>query len=95
MGEKLSGRRLIAKSSKTCGEGEYEISNSGVRDSNSGVISGLLSRVFFTCINVRRAGTGYRSVRTDNPCAAVAGKNITTRTHCNISPFLIFYYEER
>jgi len=29
MGEKSSGRRLIVRSSGTCGEGEYEISNSG------------------------------------------------------------------
>jgi len=33
MREKLSGRRLIVKSSEMCGEGE--ISNSGVYDDNS------------------------------------------------------------
>ena len=35
MGEKSPGRRLAARSSRTCGEGEYENFISGVSDGKS------------------------------------------------------------
>ena len=88
MGEKLSGRGSIVKSSGTCGEAEYEISNSSKDERwQFEVISGLLSRVFFRYTNVKRAGMSYRSAMTDNPRATE--KNVNALQYFPLFNFLL------
>jgi len=73
MGEKSSGRRLVVRSSGTCGEGEYEISNSRVSDSKS-VWFLVCSAWYFSPVLMLGKRTRALDRREHLPCGGVGQK---------------------